>query len=97
MTKRTYYDPEHGEIPNCPECKRPLIHVRLFNEEIFGLKNNPYIGWICQNPRCKGWFCDVCDSWHPYGTMCAVAEVRNSRREIPDWVTIDPNWKHREN
>lgn len=65
----------------CPKCNQPLEHVRLLNPEIFGTddKLNPWHGYVCRNDNCKGWFCECCDEWHPYGTSCAVAMVRNVR------------------
>lgn len=81
---------------NCPKCGQPLIHIRFWNEDVFGTKNNPYIGWVCQNDKCHGWWCDYCDEWHPYGTSCSTAMVRNVRDEDHHWGTTDPNWKHRE-
>jgi ssDNA-binding Zn-finger/Zn-ribbon topoisomerase 1 len=78
---------------NCPVCGKPLVHVRGWNEDIFGTdpKKNPFIGWTCENPDCKGWQCDNCDgAWHPYGTSCLGSRSR-------DWRLLrDPNWRHRE-
>ena len=31
--------------------------------------------WICRNPKCKGWYCFYCESWHPYGTGCGRASL----------------------
>jgi hypothetical protein len=62
-----------------------LKHVRIFNEEVFGTKNNPYSGWVCLNENCKGWFCNYCDEYHPYGTICSVALVRNGRDRFHKW------------
>jgi hypothetical protein len=82
---------------NCPKCKQPLIHIREWNEKVFGKsKKNPYIGWICRNEKCCGWWCDCCEEWHPYGTACSTAMVHNVRDESHHYQTIDPNWKHRE-
>ena len=66
-------------INNCPKCGSSLEHIRMFNKEIFGLKNNPYIGYVCRNENCKGWYCKCCEEWHPYGTSCGIAIVRNTR------------------
>jgi hypothetical protein len=62
-----------------PKCNQPLEHVRMFNEEVFGTKDNPYVDYVCRNEKCQGWFCHACEEWHPYGTCCAVAMVRNVR------------------
>jgi hypothetical protein len=80
---------------NCPKCGHPLIHIRFWNEEVFGTgKKNPYIGWVCHNPKCHGWWCDYCEEWHSYGTCCTIAAVRNVRGG--NYITHDPDWKHRE-
>lgn len=82
---------------NCPKCGHPLEHVRLLNENIFGKgKKNPFVGWVCRNEKCHGWMCDYCEEWHPYGTMCVVAAVRNSRDRFHHYTICDPDWKHRE-
>lgn len=82
---------------NCPKCGHPLEHIRFLNEEVFGTgKKNPFIGWVCRNEKCHGWYCDYCEEWHPYGTMCGVAAVRNSRDRFNQYAICDPNWKHRE-
>ena len=81
--------------PRCPKCGEPLVLVRQWNEDLFGKdeQTNPWYGWICRNENCRGWFCDVCDQWHPYGTSCSVALVRRVRDET-DYIDKDPNWKH---
>jgi hypothetical protein len=82
---------------NCPKCGHPLLHIRFWNENVFGKgKKNPYVGWICRNEKCHGWYCDYCQEWHPYGTACATAMVRNVRGENHRWQTTDPDWKHRD-
>ena len=60
----------------CPICGCNLIHVRIFNEKIFGTNNNPYTSWVCRNEKCKGWYCNDCDEWHPYNTTCLVSLIR---------------------
>ena len=57
-------------------------------------EENP-LEWVCQNPVCKGWWCEYCEKWHPYGTRCSVAAVRNIRSGT-NYPEIDPNWKHYE-
>jgi len=81
----------------CPKCGKPLKRIRLWNPDIFGIddKKNPYIGWICVNPKCKGWYCEYCEEWHPYGTSCGTAAVRNLRSGT-NYPIKDPNWKHKE-
>jgi len=83
--------------PNCPKCGEPLTHVRMWNPEICGEddKKNPWDGWVCKNPDCKGWWCECCEKWHPYGTRCSVAAVRNIRSGT-NYPEIDPSWKHYE-
>jgi len=78
----------------CPICGVEMVHARFFNESVMGTKHNPYIGWTCQNPNCKGWWCDCCDEWHSYGTSCATALARNARRD--NYSGQDPNWRHQE-
>jgi hypothetical protein len=64
----------------CPKCSSELEHIRMLNPEIFGTDaSNPFVGYVCRNDSCKGWYCNCCDEWHPYGTSCAVAMVRNVR------------------
>lgn len=80
----------------CPVCGSEMPHCRMWNEDLMGIgKDNPYIGWICQNPECKGWWCDYCEEWHPYGTGCSVAMVRNMRERGTGYLH-DPNWRHQE-
>ncbi len=68
----------------CPKCGCELEHVRMLNPDIFGTgEDNPFVGYICPNEKCKGWFCQACDEWHSYGAYCAVAMVRNVRGKGP--------------
>ena len=79
---------------NCPICGQPLIHIRGWNEKVCGKgKNNPFIGYICQNENCKGWECPNCSYngqvvFHSYGTSCLDPHDFN--------FCQDPNWHHRE-
>lgn len=64
--------------PPCPVCGKPL-------EEIYQeLKLKKPI-YVCRNNgNCKGWFCFACDTYHPWGTSCAVEMVHDMRRNRYD-------------
>ena len=79
----------------CPKCGEALEHIRMFNEELMGIEDNPFVGWICRNEQCKGWFCEYCNEWHSYGTSCCVAMIRNMRSGT-SYPTHDSNWHHSE-
>jgi hypothetical protein len=86
---------EFREWDECPRCGSKLVLIRCFNEEIMGTgDDNPYIGWICYNENCKGWWCEYCQLWHSYGTSCSVVMVRNIRSGT-HYPESDPNWRHR--
>jgi len=74
-------------MPNCPVCGSKLEEARRLSPDIFGVEDNPIIGYVCRNDDCKGWFCEVCKTWHPFGTSCAVAMVREVRdnRNYKTW------------
>ena len=78
----------------CPKCGEYLVKVRQWNPDIFGIKDNPFIGWVCRNDVCKGWYCEYCEEWHSYGTSCGVVMVRNLRSGT-NYPTKDPSWNHK--
>ena len=68
------------EVVNCPICGSKLEEARDWNPEIFGIgEDNPITGYVCNNSECKGWFCQCCGDYHPFGTSCSVAMVRSVR------------------
>jgi len=56
----------------CPKCGQPMeqIHPEIFDN-----------WYVCRNKNCKGWFCQCCDEWHPYGTTCGVAIIHGIREQ----------------
>jgi len=37
--------------------------------------------YVCRNNgKCKAWFCDACQEYHPYGTTCSVEMVHDMRK-----------------
>lgn len=97
MTKEELFEGEILMDKKCPCCGKKLIQTPLFNPEIF--KNNkeaadanPQIE-VCRNPKCHGWYCEYEEEWHPYGTSCSVASIRNMRsgtnypEDYEDWVS----------
>jgi len=66
----------------CPDCNSELEAVRGFNPDVFGDgEENPICNYVCRNEDCKGWYCNYCERYHPFGTTCSVALVRVGRSE----------------
>lgn len=78
----------------CPKCDSLLIETFALNPEIFGIKNNAR-DLVCRNRKCKAWLCDYCQEWHPYGTTCSVAMVKNSRTDKEFWTSYE-EWIEKE-
>jgi len=96
VKRKVWFDPTKGDkmlAEECPCCGEPLIETYFWNPDIFGTEDNPRI-IVCRNEECKGWFCECCDSWHPYKTGCSVAEVRNVRSGT-NYPTNYDEWKRR--
>lgn len=61
----------------CPVCGKPMEEIYQELTEKFHSK--PI--YVCRNNgNCKGWFCNDCQEWHPYGTSCSVQMVHDMRR-----------------
>jgi len=62
----------------CPVCSEPM--EQIYKELTEKHKNMKPI-YVCRNNgKCKGWFCDACQVYHPYGTTCAVEMVHDMRK-----------------
>jgi hypothetical protein len=100
MRKRKNVLNEYEKISSrkCPKCSSQLIETYALNPEIFGTKRNTR-SLVCRNDKCKGWFCDYCQEWHPYGTICSVAMVRNTREDrdfctsYEEWIEQEESWE----
>lgn len=88
-------DDEKLSGEKCPRCDGRLVKTKFFNPKIYkDDASNPDIV-ICRNRNCKGWYCEYCEEWHPYGTACSVAAIRNSRSHT-DYPTCYEEWIARE-
>ena len=77
------------KIVNCPVCSSELEAARDWNPEIFGTgEDNPICNYFCRNSACKGWYCECCNEWHPFGTSCSVAMVRSVRDDV-SYLSVD--------
>lgn len=65
-------------IMNCPVCNEPMEQIyKELTEKHKDLK--PI--YVCRNKgKCKAWFCDACQEYHPYGTSCANEMVHDMRK-----------------
>lgn len=51
----------------CPKCREEM-ECDYEDSELC-------INVFCTNRKCKGWYCFMCDGWHPYGTLCSFAGI----------------------
>ena len=64
--------------PPCPVCGKPLEEIY---KELRAKHPKAKPIYVCRNNgNCKSWFCDACNTWHPWGTCCAVEMVHDMRR-----------------